>query len=144
MIYSLGIEGDTSICRTVEDIMRLYSYSSKLHTLVKVKWAAARFITAGIISGIVLLFGAVKLDQSVVHVFGSHLSDTLIIENDFLRQQVSSISFQTGRLEIQTVHMNERLDKLKISLYRSKIVVDTVPRFADRVKARDLSVIGSK
>jgi hypothetical protein len=40
--------------------------------------------------------------------------------------------------------MNERLDKLKISLYRSKIVVDTVPRFADRVKARDLSVIGSK
>jgi hypothetical protein len=109
-----------------------------------VKWAAARFITAGIISGIVLLFGAVKLDQSVVHVFGSHLSDTLIIENDFLRQQLSSISFQTDRLEIQTVHLNERLDKLKISFYRSKIVMDTVPRFVDRVKARDLSAIGSK
>jgi len=103
--------------------MRLYSYSNKVHTLVVSKWARVKFITGGIILGIVLFFGVVRLNQSVVHAFGVRSSDDLTFENEFLRQQAIRISYRASRLEIQTKELNESSSNFITYFHDRKIVL---------------------
>jgi hypothetical protein len=65
--------------------MKLYSYSREVHTFVEAKWITAKCTTAGIIIGTIVLFGVIKLNQSVDQAFGFHSANTLAAENDLLR-----------------------------------------------------------
>lgn len=109
--------------------MKLYSYSSELLTCVEAKWAKVRSITCGILFGIIIFFGLMKLNQSIGNAFGSHPANTLAAENNLLRQQVSLISPRVSKLEIKARQLNERADELLLLLDSSKIVGDSVSRF---------------
>lgn len=110
--------------------MKLYSYSSELLTIIEAKWARAKFVTCGILIGIIIFFGFIKPNQSVGNALGSRSANTLVAENNILRQQVSMISLRVSKLEMQAKQLHECADKLCMLLDRSKIVEDTVFRFA--------------
>jgi hypothetical protein len=114
--------------------MKLYYYSSKLLTFVETKWVKPKFATVGILIGIVILLGAIKLNQSVGFALGSRSVNTLAAENNFLRQQVSLISPRVSMLEMQATQLNECANNLHLLLHGSKIVGDTVPRFMNATK----------
>lgn len=111
--------------------MKLYSYSSELLTSVEAKWAIAKFATSGILIGTVILFGVIQLNQSVGITVGSRSANTLAAENNFLRQQVSLISPQVSKLEMQARQLNERFNKLHMLLRGGKVVGDTVSSFTN-------------
>jgi hypothetical protein len=110
--------------------MKLYSYSSELLAFVEVKWIIAKFVIGGIFLGIIILFGVIKLNQSVGNAFGIRSTNTLAAENNFLRQQVTLISPQVNNLNMQTRQLNEHANKLRMFLQGSKIARDTVLSFA--------------
>jgi hypothetical protein len=114
--------------------VKLYSYSSEILTFVEVKWTLAKFAIGGILFGIVILFGVIKLNQFVGDTLGAHSANTLTSENNFLRQQVSLISQQVNKLEMQARQLNERGDKLHMLLDRRKIVGDMGSSFANATK----------
>ena len=114
--------------------MKLYSYSSELLTFIEVKWVLAKFAFGGILVGIIILFGVIKLNQSIGNVVGSHSANTLAAENNFLRQQVSLISPRVSKLEMQARQLNERGNKLHLFLHSGKVVGDTVSRFTNATK----------
>jgi hypothetical protein len=114
--------------------VKLYSYSSESLTFVDAKWAIAKFAIGGILIGTVILFGVIKLNQSVGNALESRSANTLVAENNFLRQQVSLISQQVNKLEMQARQLNERGDKLHMLLDRRKIVGDMGSSFANATK----------
>ena len=118
--------------------MKLYCYSSELLTCVEVKWAVVKFVTGGILIGTVILFGVIKLNQSVGNVLWSRPENTLAAENNFLRQQVILISPRVNKLEMQARQLNECANKLHPLLHHGKIVVGTVSSFTDVTKRRKL------
>jgi hypothetical protein len=114
--------------------MKLYSYSSGLLTFVEAKWVIAKFAISGILIGIIILFGVIKLNQSVGSVVGSRSANTLTADNNFLRQQVSLILSRVSKLEMQARQLNERANKLHMLLPCRKIVGDTVSSFTNATK----------
>lgn|GEM_PF-1374863 len=119
------------MCWTVEGTLKLYSYSNELLTFVEAKWAIAKFATSGILIGTVILFGAIKLNQSVGYALESRSANTLAAENNFLRQQVSLISPRVSKLEMQARQLSEHGNKLHMFLHRRKIVGNTVSGFTN-------------
>jgi len=61
----------------------------KLRTLVEAKGIIAKSAIGGILIGVIILFGVMKLNQSSGNALGSRSANTLVAENNFLRQQVS-------------------------------------------------------
>lgn len=106
--------------------MKLYSYSSDLLRFVDAKWIIAKLTLGGILLGIIILFGAIKLNQSVDSAVGYRSASTLTAENNFLRQQVSLISPRVSKLEIQARQLDGQAKKLHILLHFRKIAGDTV------------------
>ncbi|MGA3288245.1 MAG: hypothetical protein ABSD46_12555 [Bacteroidota bacterium] len=102
--------------------MKLYSYSSELLTFVEAKWALAKLATSGILMGTVILFGAIKLNQSVGNALESRSANTLAAENNFLWQQVSLILPRVSKLEMQARQLNKCGNKLHMFLHRREIV----------------------
>ena len=126
--------------------MKLYSYSSELLKLVETKWVIAKFVTAGVLIGIVILFCIMKLNQSVVFALGSRSVSTLATENNFLRQQVSMISPRVSMLEMHARQLDEHANNLHTLLPRRKIVGDTASSFSNTPKEFELqsSILASK
>jgi hypothetical protein len=120
--------------------VRLYTYSNKLQTFIEVKWAVAKFTVGGILIGIILL-GVVKLNQSVANALGSRSTETLAAENQILRLQVSLISPRVNELEMQTMQLDERVNKLHALLDRRTIVRDTAWRFTNAAKVTKLKPV---
>ncbi len=114
--------------------MKLYSYSSELLTFVETKWVIVKYAISGILIGIIIVFGVVKLNQSAGNALGSRSVKTLAAENNFLRQQVSLISPRVGKLEMQTRQLNERANNLHRLFEGPKIVADTVSSFTNTAK----------
>lgn len=114
--------------------MKRYSYSSDLLELVEAKWVIVKYAISGILIGIVISFGVIKLNQSVGNALGFHSTNTLASENNFLRQQLSLISPRVSKLEMQTRQLNERANNLHLLLQGSKIVGDTVSSFTNTAK----------
>ena len=114
--------------------MKLYSYSSKLLTFVEARRIKAKFITVGILFGIVIPFGVMRLNQPVRFTFGFRSASTLAAENDFLQQQVSFISPRVSKFEMQATRLNERANNLHLLLHSSKMMGDTVLRFTIMTK----------
>jgi hypothetical protein len=115
----------------VEGAVKLYSYSSELRTLVEAKGIIAKSAIGGILIGVIILFGVMKLNQSSGNALGSRSANTLVAENNFLRQQVSLISLLVSKMEMQARQLNERANKLHMLLPYRKIVGDTVSSFTD-------------
>jgi hypothetical protein len=124
--------------------VKLYSYSSELHTIVEAKWAIAKFATSGILLGTFILFGVITLNQPVDDIVGSRSANTLRAENNFLRQQVSLISPRVSKMEMHAKQLNERANKLHILLPYRKIVGDTVSSFTNGTKGEKLFTLGIK
>jgi len=116
-------------------MVRLYSYSSKLHNFAEVKWFTAKYAIGGILIGAVVLFGAIKLNQSVSAALGIQSTSTLTAENNFLRHQVSFISTKVNKLEMRTAQLDKCADNLNLLLHGSKIAGDTVPGFTNTAKS---------
>ena len=114
--------------------VKLYSYSSELHTFVEAKWVTAKFATGGILIGTIILFGVIKPNQSVGNALGSRSANTLAAENDILRRQLSLISPRVSKLEMQERQLSEGVNKLHMLLHRRKIVGDTVSSFTNATK----------
>jgi hypothetical protein len=108
-------------CLTVEDTVKLYSYSSESLTFVEARWAIAKLATCGILIGAVILFGVIKLNPSIGTVLGYRSAKTLTSDNNFLRQQVTLISCRVNKMEMQTKQLHEYANTLNILLSRSKI-----------------------
>jgi hypothetical protein len=116
--------------------VNLYYYSGSLLTVVRVKWAFAKFVVGGVFVGSLLLFGVVKLHQSVADTIGTDSTNALKAENAVLRQQISLIAPSVTRLELQADLLRERTNGLHKLLQRRKNVRDTVSSFT---KATELS-----
>jgi len=119
-------------------MVKLYSYSSKLLNFVEAKWFTAKFGIAGIIIGIIILFGAIKLNQSVGKAFGFQSTSTLTAENNFLRHQVRSISARVSKMEMQATQLDNYTDNLDLFLHGGKIAGDTIPGFTNTIKSLEL------
>jgi hypothetical protein len=120
--------------------VKLYSYSNKLHTFVEAKWVMTRFAIGGVIMGIILL-GVIRLNQSVANALDSRSGETLAAENQILRLQVSLISPRVNELEMQTMQLDERVNKLHALLDRRTIVRDTAWRFTNAAKVTKLKPV---
>lgn len=118
--------------------MKLYSYSSELLTFVDAKWTLAKFAAGGILLGSLLLFGVVKLNQSVADTPGTHSANALTAENDILRQQLDLISPRVSKLETQAEELKERANGLHKLLQRRKIVRGTVLSFTNATEVSKL------
>jgi hypothetical protein len=114
--------------------MKLYSYSSKLLALVEARWIKGKFATVGILIGIVIPFGIMKLNQSVGLAPGSRSASTLAAENRYLQQQKNFISYRASKLEMQATQLHERADHLHQLLHSGKIVGDPGSRFTIAAK----------
>ena len=114
--------------------MKLYSYSGKLLTLIEARWIKAKFATAGILIGIVIPFGLLKLNQSVGNTLGSRTANTLAADNNFLQWQMNLISPRASKMEMQAIQLNERADNLRLLLLSGKRVGDTVSIFTNAAK----------
>jgi hypothetical protein len=110
-------------------MVKLYSYSSKSLNFVEAKWFTAKYAIGGILIGIIILFGAIEMNQSVAKALGSHSTNTLAAENNFLRYQVNFISAKVNNLEMQATQLHERANNLHLLLHGGKNVGDTVPSF---------------
>ena len=122
------------MCWKVKGAMKRYSYSSDLLELVEAKWVIVKYAISGILIGIVISFGVIKLNQSVGNALGFHSTNTLASENNFLRQQLSLISPGVSKLEMQTRQLNERANELHMLLPRRKIVGETVLKLTNATK----------
>jgi hypothetical protein len=109
--------------------VNLYYYSSPLLTVVKAKWALAKFAVGGILMGTMLLFGVAKLNQSIVNSPGSRSANSLTAENNVLRQQINLMSSRVSILEMQAGQLTERANELHMLLPRSKSVRDNMVKF---------------
>jgi hypothetical protein len=124
----------------VEGTVKLYSYSIELLTFVEAKWVIAKFAISGILIGTIILFGVIKLNQSVGNVLGSRSANTLAAENNFLRQQVSLISPRVSKLEMQARQLNERANEFHMLLPKYGIAKGEVKRQVDELKNKSLSL----
>jgi hypothetical protein len=106
-----------------------YYYSGELLTFVRAKWTLARSVSSGVFIGILLLFGVVKLNQSVADTLGAHSASALAAENEILRQQLNLISPRLINLEIKAERLRERAQGLHKFLQSRKPVRDTVSSF---------------
>ncbi len=129
---------------TAENTVKLYSYSSELLTFVEAKWAIVKLAASGILVGAVILFGVVELNPSVGNALGSRSTKTLTSDNNFLRQQVSLISYRVNKMEMQTKQLHEYANTLNILLYSRKIDRDTVSSFTNAIKGENLFIVGIK
>lgn len=86
--------------------MKLYYYSSELHTYVEAKWVRTKVITGGILVGIIMLFGFAALNQSS----WSRSADTLHGRNEILQLRVSVAAQQLNELEMLARQLRERAD----------------------------------
>lgn len=109
--------------------MKLYSYSSDLLKFVETKWALAKFAVGGILLGTLVLFGVVKMNQSVADTLAAHSANALSAENDILRQQLNLISPRVSNLEIQAERLKERGKGFHELLERRQNARDTVLSF---------------
>jgi len=82
--------------------------------MVEAKWVLAKFAAAGILIGIILLFGIVKLNESDDAALGSRSAKSLSAENDVLRQQLNLMSPRVSKLEIQAGQLMERANAAKL------------------------------
>jgi hypothetical protein len=128
---SAVVNVNSCVCWTVEDIVKLYSYSSELLTFVEVKWVIVKYAISGILIGTVISIGVIKLNQSDGNTLGSRSANTLAADNNFLRQQVGLISLRVSRMEMQARQLNEHANKLHMLLPYRKIVGDTVSSFTN-------------
>jgi hypothetical protein len=81
--------------------------------------------------GIAIIFGAIKLNQSIGSVSGYSPTSTLAAENNFLQQQVSLISTRARKLELQVKQLKERADTLHNLLPHRKNIGETVSSFTN-------------
>jgi hypothetical protein len=115
--------------------VKLYSYSSELHTFVEVKWAVAKFAAAGIFIGTAILFGVMRWNQLDDSAPGPRLAITLAAENDMLRQQLSLISPRVRKLEMEAKQLHERANNLQMLFHGAESVFgDTVRSFTNVTK----------
>ena len=132
------IEKDPSVHRMVEGTVKVYTYSSELRSYVEVKWARVKFATGGILVGVVIFFGVFVVDQSAGGAVMSRPAHTLVVENEMLRRQLSSISPRVSWLEMQVRQSQERADELSVLLNCSKIAGGTDSSFRNTVKGSGL------
>ena len=117
--------------RMVEGTVKVYTYSSELRSYVEVKWARVKFATGGILVGVVIFFGVFVVDQSAGGAVMSRPAHALVVENEMLRRQLSSISPRVSWLEMQVRQSQERANELSMLLHRRKITGDTVSSFTN-------------
>jgi hypothetical protein len=94
----------------------------------------AKFAIGGVLLGVAILFGVIKLNASVDSVVRSRTSNTLAAENDLLRRQLSLISPRVDELEVQAKQLDERVYKLHVLLDGRKSVRDMDSRFTIAIK----------
>lgn len=118
--------------------MRLYSYSSELHTFVEAKWAKTTIAAGGILIGTILFFGVIGPNQSIGNFRESRSARALAAENDILRLHLSVISPRLGNVEVAVTQLDGRIKSLRALLYRRTIVRDTVWRLTNVAQGRKL------
>jgi hypothetical protein len=113
-------------CQPLRNTMKRYFYSSELLTVVEAKRLTTKFVIAGILMGIAILFSIIKVDQSMDNVLWSRSSNALAAENNYLRQQLNMISVRANKLDIQTKQLQEQDNKLYLVISHRKTAEDTV------------------
>jgi prophage DNA circulation protein len=109
--------------------MKLYSSSGNVFKTVEAKWVIIKYGIGGILLGAIILFGVMKLNQSEANAHESRSASTLEAENNFLRQQVSLISDQMKKMEMQAEQLRERANRLDMLLHGSTMERDTASSF---------------
>ncbi len=125
------------------DTVKLFSYSTEVMAFAEAKWMNTRFVTVGILIGVIIFFGFIKLNQSFDHAFWSRSSYLLAVENEILRQQMRMISPRVHHLEIQTRHLDEFSNELYVLLHPGMVAGDTVSRYTIAIKNVQVPYPGS-
>lgn len=92
--------------------MKLYCYSSELHTFVDARWAIVKFVAGRVFIGTVIILGVLKLYQFYSTATESRPPSVVAAENRILRQQLNLISPRLKKLELQTQQFQERVNTL--------------------------------
>ena len=106
--------------------MKLYFYSRGLLTFVETKRVIAKCFVCGIFLGIFGSVGAIEFNKSISNVLVFRSDKNLVVENNYLRQQLSLISTRADRLETMTKQLNERADNIHTLLSIQNVIDDTV------------------
>jgi hypothetical protein len=126
----------------VEEIVKkLYSYSSEGHAIAGATWVRTKLAIGGILVGILLLFGFIKLDQSVGITPQSGPSTALAAENVILQRQISLISNRLSKTEMQAEQLLERSNELRILFHRREFAGDTVQGLTNAITGLEPRVL---
>jgi len=99
--------------------VKLYFCSSESDFyVVEAKLTMAKVVTGGILIATIMLWGAIKLNQSWGNASGSHRAAALVAENDILRQHLSSMAPRVKELEMQAGKLHERFSLIHLILCR--------------------------
>jgi hypothetical protein len=104
--------------------VNLYYYPGPSVTVVKATWVLTRFVTIGIVIGTLILFGVVKLNESVADTIEAGSMNALKAENVILRQQITLIAPRLTRVEAQADQLRERTNGLHKLLRKRNDVRD--------------------
>jgi len=121
--------------------VRLYFYSSELHTYVEAKWAKTAIAVGGILMGAILFFGVIEPNKSIGNSLRPRSTHALAAENDVLRRHASLISPRLDDLEATAGRLDEHVNALRTLLLRRQIARDSVwrlTRVADRRLLRSM------
>ena len=109
--------------------MKRYYYSSALLTVVRAKWTFTTSALLGLFIGTLLLFGVMRINHSVEIILVPKEANTLDLENEILRQQISLIAPRITRAEAQADLLVKRANELNMLFQRPKDARDTTLHF---------------
>lgn len=123
--------------------MKLYSYSSELLTFAEVKWAKVKYGAGGIFIVTIIVFGFMTFQQPVGSVLRLRSQNSLVVENDVLRQELSLMSPRVSRLEMKARQLSEDDNILHLLVFPRKIGGDTISRSTYAPKGSKLRSLAS-
>lgn len=106
--------------------VRLYFYSSELHTFVEAKWAKTTVAAGGILLGTIQFFGVINPYQSAGFSPDSHSARALAAEDHILRTHLNMMSPRLDNLELMATQMDQHVNSLRALLHRRSVVGDTI------------------
>jgi hypothetical protein len=109
-------------------MVKLFSYSSDPPGIVEVKWIKTRIAIMSLVIAAMLFLGSIELGFTISEAPRSRSANLLETENNYLKQEILSISPRVTRLEVRTKQLSEHADALHTLLTGRNMSADSISR----------------